>query len=101
VLTDRSDLSRGREFGVIAPRTWRLADLGAKLAFLRAGLGWGSMPRHMVQGDLDDGTLVTLALEDFRGPRFVMAMSAVYPTASPPGPAGQWLIEQLRSSAFR
>jgi DNA-binding transcriptional LysR family regulator len=96
VLTDRSDLSRGREFGVIAARTWRLADLGAKHAFLRGGLGWGSMPLHMVRGDLDDGSLVALSLEDFRGPRFVMAMSAAYPAAASPGPAGQWLVERLR-----
>ena len=45
VLTDRSSLSEGRDLGVMSPRTWRLADLGAKHAFLRAGLGWG---RHAV-----------------------------------------------------
>src|ERR1700733_994798 len=27
VLTDRSSLSKGREFGVMSPSTWRLADL--------------------------------------------------------------------------
>src|SRR6516162_9079545 len=30
VLTDRSTLSKGKEFGVLSPRTWRLANLGAK-----------------------------------------------------------------------
>ena len=40
VLTDRSALSAGREFGVLSDKTWRLADLGAKHAFLCAGLGW-------------------------------------------------------------
>ena len=38
VLTDRSELSQGKEFGVFFANTWRLADLGAKHAFLRAGL---------------------------------------------------------------
>ena len=28
VLTDRSELSAGREFGVMSPTTWRFADLG-------------------------------------------------------------------------
>ena len=69
VLTDRSDLSRGREFGVLASRSWRLADLGAKHAFLLGGLGWGSMPFHMVEPDLARGALVTLTLEDFPAPR--------------------------------
>jgi hypothetical protein len=41
VLTDRTTLSKNREFGVLSSKTWRLADLGAKHAFLRSGLGWG------------------------------------------------------------
>ncbi|ANH76396.1 transcriptional regulator, LysR family domain protein [Ralstonia insidiosa] len=32
---------------------------------------------------------------------FAIEMSAVYPTASPPGPAGRWLIERLRSWSAR
>jgi DNA-binding transcriptional LysR family regulator len=99
VLTDRSELSQGREFGVLASRTWRLADLGAKHAFLVAGLGWGSMPLHMVEADLARGALVALRLEDFQAPRYVMAMSAAYPAAAPPGPAGQWLLNRLRTAA--
>ena len=55
VLSDRTVLSEGRNFGVLSPLTWRLADLGAKHAFLKAGLGWGHMPLHMVKADLDSG----------------------------------------------
>jgi DNA-binding transcriptional LysR family regulator len=39
VLTDRSPLSEGKQFGVMSEKIWRLADLGAKHSFLRAGLG--------------------------------------------------------------
>jgi DNA-binding transcriptional LysR family regulator len=46
VLTDRSELSAGREFGVMSPTTWRLADLGAKHNFILNGLGWGRPPRR-------------------------------------------------------
>src|SRR5436309_14062310 len=53
VLTDRSELSQGKDFGVFSPNTWRLADLGAKHAFLRAGLGWGGMPVGVIKADLD------------------------------------------------
>ena len=56
VLTDRSDLSAGREFGVMSPATWRLADLFAKHHFLLNGLGWGGMPLHAVRKDLEDGS---------------------------------------------
>ncbi len=57
VLTDRTDLSAGREFRVMSPRSWRLADLGAKHAFLLAGLGWGGMPAEMVERDIQEGRL--------------------------------------------
>jgi len=95
VLTDRSDLSKGQEFSVFSARNWRLADLGAKHEFLRAGLGWGGMPLEMVQRDLDSGVLVELHLLD-RPARIPMMMSAAYRADAPPGPAGRWFIEQLR-----
>ena len=63
VLTDRTVLTKGRDFGVLSPLTWRLADLGAKHAFLRAGLGWGHMPLHMVKADLDEGALIKIRVE--------------------------------------
>jgi len=65
VLTDRSSLSEGREFGVMSPQTWRLGDLFAKHAFLLNGLGWGGMPRHVVERDITEGRLVELAIEDW------------------------------------
>ena len=96
VLTDRSDLSAGREFGVMSPTTWRLADLFAKHAFLLDGLGWGGMPLHTIQGDVVAGRLVELSIEDVPPGGLILPMFAVYPTASPPGPAGRWLIEQMK-----
>jgi DNA-binding transcriptional LysR family regulator len=97
VLTDRSELSQGKDFGVFSASTWRLADLGAKHAFLRAGLGWGGMPAAVVETDLANRSLVKIAMEDVPDASLVMAMSAVYRTETPPGPAGRWLIERLKS----
>jgi hypothetical protein len=51
VLTDRSEPSLGREFGVMSPATWRLTDLFAKHHFLLNCLGWGGMPLHAVRKD--------------------------------------------------
>ncbi len=96
VLTDRSDLTAGREFGVMSPSTWRLGDLFAKHAFLLKGLGWGGMPMHAVEQDLREYRLVKLSIEDLPEEGLVLPMSAVYLTAKPPGPAGRWLIERLR-----
>ena len=99
VLTDRSSLTQGREFGVISPRTWRLADLGAKHAFLRAGLGWGGMPWHLVEAELQAGTLVEILPEDAPASGVMMPMYAAHRADTPPGPAGRWLIERLKDTA--
>ena len=99
VLTDRTELSEGREFRVMSSRNWRLADLGAKHAFLLAGLGWGGMPYEMVQRDLEEGRLREIHLQDFPETGEIMAMSATYRTDTPPGPAGRWFVEQLKRFA--
>jgi DNA-binding transcriptional LysR family regulator len=96
VLTDRSDLTAGREFGVMSPLTWRLGDLFAKHAFLLKGLGWGGMPVHAVKQDLLAGRLAKLSIQDLPEDAMILPMSAVYLTAKPPGPAGRWLIERLK-----
>jgi DNA-binding transcriptional LysR family regulator len=98
VLTDRSTLSKGKEFGVLSPRTWRLADLGAKHAFLRAGLGWGSMPAERVQSDLARGILVKIVAADAPPGGFALSMHAVYRTEAPPGIAARWFIDRLKHS---
>ncbi len=95
VLTDRTDLSAGREFRVLSPRRWRLADLGAKHAFLLAGLGWGGMPVEMVERDIREDRLRELRILDAPG-REQMTMSATYRLDTPPGPAGRWFVEQLK-----
>jgi DNA-binding transcriptional LysR family regulator len=100
VLTDRSAMPNAPDFGVFSQRTWRLADLGAKHAFLRAGLGWGGMPAELVQSDLVQGTLVKITAED--APKgFVVSMGAAYRSDAPPGIAGRWFIERLKPAARR
>ena len=95
VLTDRTPLSDGRNFGVLSPLTWRLADLGAKHAFLVAGLGWGHMPLHMVKADLDSGSLVRIRVQGV--PReSAMPMMVVYRKDAAPGPAARAFIEKLK-----
>jgi DNA-binding transcriptional LysR family regulator len=96
VLTDKSELSAGREFGVMSPSTWRLADLFAKHHFLLNGLGWGGMPLHAVRKDLEDGRLSVLPIEDVPPDGLILPMSVVWQTKSPPGPAGRWFIDRLK-----
>ncbi|MFA7587562.1 MAG: substrate-binding domain-containing protein, partial [Novosphingobium sp.] len=97
VLTDRSPLTEGREFAVISPHTWRLADIGAKLALLREGIGWGNMPRPMIEADLAAGTLVALKMPDDTGTDY--RLSCIYRSDTPPGPAASWLLDRFRERA--
>lgn len=97
MIIDRTVMTEGRDFEVFSPLTWRLADVGAKLAFLKAGLGWGHMPLHMVKDDLDNGTLVRIRVEGVpTGTAFAMPMRAIYRKDAPPGPAGRAFIAQRR-----
>lgn len=93
VLTDRSRFTEGRDFSVLSSRTWRLADLGAKHALLREGIGWGNMPLPMIQPDLVAGTLTRLSMPDHPGGTY--RFNGVWRRDAPPGPAASWLLDQF------
>lgn len=93
VLTDRSHLTQGRDFAVFSPRSWRLADLSAKHALLREGIGWGSMPRHAVEADLASGALIELKLPE--QPEMHYTLNALWRRDNRPGPAASWVLDEL------
>lgn len=92
VLTDRSNLMAGKDYGVLSPSTWRLADLSTKYALLKEGVGWGSLPRSMVESDITQGKLVRIDVRT----KFALTMNAVYRASAPPGPAGRWFVDYLQ-----
>ncbi|HKY80581.1 MAG TPA: LysR family transcriptional regulator [Sphingobium sp.] len=93
VLSDRSRFTEGQDYSVTSPKTWRLADLGAKHALLREGVGWGNMPLPMIDADLMAGTLVRLIMPDHPGGTY--RFSGIWRRDTPPGPAASWLLEQF------
>lgn len=96
VLSDRSRFTEGRDFAVVSSKTWRLADLSAKHALLKEGIGWGNMPIHMVEGDLQSGALVKLAMPD--STEGVYGFWGIWRRDLPPGPAAQWLLDEFVAS---
>ncbi|MGE8174967.1 LysR family transcriptional regulator [Pseudomonas fluorescens] len=93
VLSDRSLLTKDKDFAVLSTRTWRLADLGAKHMLLREGIGWGNMPITMVREDLDTGRLVHLKMPEYKSGMYTF--DAIYRADLPPGPAARWLIDRF------
>ena len=94
VLSDRSARTKGQEFSVLSPLTWRLGDLSAKHSLLKEGLGWGNMPREMVADDLAQGRLVVLDLPEKPGESYTL--SALWRRDTGLGPATHWLIEAFK-----
>lgn len=94
ILSDRSTRTKGREFGVLSPVSWRVGDLGAKHSLLKEGLGWGNMPREMVAGDLAEGRLVELDLPERPGDEYTLF--ALWRRDTGLGPATSWLIDAFR-----
>jgi DNA-binding transcriptional LysR family regulator len=101
VLADRSRHSADYEIGVYSGKRWRILDLTAKHALLRAGLGWGGMPLHVVADDLAKKRLVRLHIEEAGAPTFEAVLFALHRTAEPPGPAARWLLARLGGSCSK
>jgi DNA-binding transcriptional LysR family regulator len=94
VQSDRSALTMSREFTVHSGRTLRVSDLAAKRLLLLSGLGWGYMPRHMIDGDLATGSLKRLWVDGLRDQNTV-ALIVSRRRDRILGPAAQWMLERL------
>lgn len=94
VLAERGE--RGvDDQAVLSTRTWRVAELHTKHALLRAGLGWGNLPAHLVKDDLARGALVRIAPSPFGEDAHVLTLSVVHRSGAELGPAHQWVLSEL------
>jgi DNA-binding transcriptional LysR family regulator len=94
VVSDISEMTKGKDFGVFAYRTWRMTDVATKRDLILSGLGWGGLPAWMIDDDVAAGRLVALDLEPY--PERAYALHAFHRADTPPGPAARWLIERFK-----
>jgi len=80
--------------GVFSARIWRVQDLETKFRLIRAGLGWGMMPEHLVSEALDNGEFVRLAIKQFSAPAR-MPIMLLERAEIPLGPAGQLFRQHI------
>ena len=100
VLTERQDEGVPDQ-AVLSPRTWRIADLHTKQAMIRAGLGWGNLPEHMVRDDLRAGRLVRIRPTAWGEDEHTVHLSAIYRSDTTLGPARRWIISSLAALCVR
>ena len=94
VLSERS-ASSSDDQAVLSPRTWRVGDLHTKHRMLRAGLGWGNLPEHLVRADLEARRLVAIRPKAWGEHEHDLYLSAIYRTDAMFGPAHRWLLAEL------
>jgi DNA-binding transcriptional LysR family regulator len=94
VLYERSEHGVADQ-GVLSPRTWRVAELHTKYALIRANLGWGNLPEHLVRDDLASGALVRIRPDAWTEDEHTLLLSAIYRTGAAFGPAHRWVLERL------
>ncbi|WP_431304190.1 LysR family transcriptional regulator [Sediminicoccus sp. BL-A-41-H5] len=89
---------RGRDHGVVGINRWYVQDVATKLALLRAGLGWGSMPRALVEEDLAAGRMVLLDAAAAWRDRPPALLAAIHHRERPPGPAARAFVAGLQAA---
>jgi DNA-binding transcriptional LysR family regulator len=101
IVLSESDDEGVADQAVLSPRTWRVGDLYTKHAMLRAGLGWGNLPEHLVRDDLKAGTLVAIRPAAWGLRQHTLHLMAIHRHDAVLGPAHRWLLATLETLCVR
>jgi DNA-binding transcriptional LysR family regulator len=98
IVEDNSERTQDRDFGVVSPLRWRVADNLTKQALIGAGMGWGSLPLWMIDRELHAGTLVRLPVAAFcEGGETIVQTYLARRADRPLGPAAAAFRQALRA----
>lgn len=97
VIAHRGSRPSTKSANVYSSRTWRVADAHTKLQFIEAGLGWGYLPKELVESGLKSRRLKQLRLEAQGSKSLTISLYQIYKRDLQPGPATRWLQEFLRN----
>lgn len=100
VLSERGD-QRTPDQALVGAPVWRVADLGTKKALLLAGLGWGNLPEHMIEGELTRKKLVRIRPAQWSDEQWLLPLRIVHKRGDSPAPAAHWLLTRLPALCSR
>lgn len=81
-----------------AAQVWQAESYLALVEMVRAGLGWATLPRQLIQRELEQGELVELQLEAYPHTDWLVGVDLLWHRQRRPGKAERWLRECLRRS---
>ena len=82
-----------------AARVWLLESPHVTVELVASGIGWAMLNETVVSNKLSSGELVSLELA-FEKSSILQGVDAVWSEIRPLGDAGQWLLEELRDTAW-
>ncbi|MEE1866771.1 LysR family transcriptional regulator [Pseudomonas auratipiscis] len=77
---------------------WQAESYLALLEMVRAGLGWTTLPRQLIQRELERGELVELQLNAYPHTDWQVGVDLLWARQRPMGKAQRWLQERLQSN---
>ena len=96
IVRDTSRHSEKRTAGVVeGTHHWVVSDFNTKKQIIASGIGWGRMPMHMVEDEIEQGELLVLSHENFQPLK--VDIKAVRKKDKPLGPVATELWQQLQN----
>jgi len=98
VVRDTAQHSRRRDYYLVeGARTWTVSDQIMKKEFILQSMGWGHMPTFLVDNELRDGRLMSIAGRHLRGG--TAGIVAARRSDRPHGPVAQRLWRHIEQEA--
>ena len=98
VIRDTSRRSPPRDYFLVeGARSWTVSDQLMKKELIVQGMGWGHMPRYLIEDELRDGRLLSTAGEYFKGGHAELV--AARRRNAPHGPIANRLWQFIRDQA--
>jgi len=95
-LMERSGAVGLRDYGILSNQLWRVTEMTMMLEMLRAGLGYGFAPQHLVREDMATGRLVQLYPQSWNiSGTIELPIYAAWKANEPLGMAARWLLNHL------